>query len=318
MTDRIQTFFTFVSEVMTEPGANLTAAVLLLAAVTTILLLIVVATTFYLLPASKSFSVRASRSRVPGAGNERKRRSAPRRARTPLDARIVWMIGGLMAIALISGYLTSAQDFYCTTCHQEMQPESEEIFYPNSSQASTTSIPAPSVQDTSRGEDQKTDSIHGDARCVSCHERAQFSGALANTLTRVRHVVGWITRTQPRPIPIEADRCLACHDGILDGAVTSLEGRLRMSHIEPIDAGMSCDACHRGIGHVSDPRPDPGMSTCLRCHDGERASSECTSCHIGDIAYAGSERLTFAPVGLPPVTDCGGCHEQTSCDSCHG
>jgi len=60
------------------------------------------------------------------------------------------------------------------------------------------------------------------------------------------------------------------------------------------------------------------MVTCLRCHDGQQAASECATCHLADVGFSTVDRRVFAPINLPPVGDCGGCHDQAKCDECHG
>ena len=53
-----------------------------------------------------------------------------------------------------------------------------------------------------------------------------------------------------------------------------------MSHEEPIDAGSECLDCHTmkdgDIGPVAG-----GMTRCVSCHNGQKASSACETCHIG-------------------------------------
>jgi hypothetical protein len=63
------------------------------------------------------------------------------------------------------------------------------------------------------------------------------------------------------------------------------------------------------------------MATCVPCHDGKKASSTCSVCHLGDTSEAVrvSDRARMYPrTALGRISDCGGCHDQTSCDKCHG
>ena len=62
------------------------------------------------------------------------------------------------------------------------------------------------------------------------------------------------------------------------------------------------------------------MGKCLGCHDGERASTECTLCHTEDVSTTVlAEREEMATVRLETNSgDCYACHQQERCTSCHG
>jgi len=62
-----------------------------------------------------------------------------------------------------------------------------------------------------------------------------------------------------------------------------------------------------------------GMDACLRCHNGEQASADCTMCHDEGVASAAqAQATTLADVQIPDVS-CSGCHDQAEeCDWCHG
>ncbi|MBN2848535.1 MAG: hypothetical protein JXP72_08840, partial [Coriobacteriia bacterium] len=107
---------------------------------------------------------------------------------------------------------------------------------------------------------------------------------------------------------------------------------IRVSHAEPLSAGMNCVDCHGDVGHLGEPGRVPvSMDRCLGCHDGETAAAACATCHTTDIAATGRDALVATdgratgsgeyqyPTVVASDTDCSGCHEvETQCDPCHG
>lgn len=165
------------------------------------------------------------------------------------------------------------------------------------------------------------------AECAACHEQPLPAGVLENATDRVRMGV---RQLQGRPEGVRAvvgaGGCLRCHASDVDGVVTSRVARVRMSHAEPLEAGMNCTECHGAVGHLSEAQP-VSMSRCLTCHDSKRASADCSTCHLDDISKAGRRSGSVEAGGprldypLVPLNrrDCGGCHNQrVQCDSCHG
>lgn len=165
------------------------------------------------------------------------------------------------------------------------------------------------------------------ARCVDCHTQPLPGGFVANATDRVRMATRQL-QGSPEGVRavVEPDACERCHAD-LSGTRTSRAARVRMRHDEPLAAGMTCTECHGAVGHDSRLQP-VSMARCLGCHDGTKASAECVTCHLTDVANAG--RRTITENGRPkgeldyPVVglhrrDCGGCHNQkVQCDSCHG
>lgn len=58
---------------------------------------------------------------------------------------------------------------------------------------------------------------------------------------------------------------------------------IKFNHKIHLDRGTSCATCHGDMGRVALATRDnalPLMGTCLGCHDGKQASSECKTCHL--------------------------------------
>lgn len=166
--------------------------------------------------------------------------------------------------------------------------------------------------------------------CVSCHESRGVGGIVPNTVSRARMAVQWLSGApSPSAAIVASDNCSSCHRSVLEATTDGSRG-VRMSHAEPLEAAMACTSCHSRTGHSD--TTDYAMSSCVTCHDGDRASTECDTCHVedpydatvrvgddaSDDGMLGAGDITYPLVQLRGI-ECGGCHEeQTQCDSCHG
>jgi hypothetical protein len=166
---------------------------------------------------------------------------------------------------------------------------------------------------------------HGHVSCVSCHEGGgAVARATVNVLTRAQHVVlAQIdsSRTAGYGIPVSSDRCAACHRKQIEGTTEVKSRGVRVSHKEPLDAGAQCVDCHVLLKTGVIGAQTVGMAPCLRCHDGETAKVECSTCHVGDPAgaIASAETTEAMATVQVPNPQCDGCHtNMTTCDACHG
>lgn len=321
MADRVSSLWQLISEIIAEPTANLTSALLLFAVIVLLLLIMVVIAAFFLVPVDDgdkkakkragrraaelpTTAVTAATVQVAAVCAEPDEGPAPQDATTsPGRTRLIaWglpvTVALLVLAAMVSAYWITSTDIYCVSCHAGYAMA-------GSNEGTATAV-APDA------------SAHESVHCVACHESRLPLGLSGSVVSRARHLAAQALDQQPSAVPIDSGACMACHSGVLDAVITAAEEGVRVSHAEPVAAGMACTACHSDLGHNEPTGSGPGMSACVRCHDGERASSECAVCHIGDVAEASAEELIFAPVNLSPVTECGGCHDQASCDECHG
>ena len=138
---------------------------------------------------------------------------------------------------------------------------------------------------------------------------------------RVEHMVVGITQELPSSAYGRAEgSCVVCHRKDVAQTTTNEARAVKVSHAEPLEAGAACLDCHGPRDGVIG-LATAGMQPCLRCHDDATAPAECTYGHTGDIALAVAARsgpTTATAEVLVREIDCGGCHEQESCDSCHG
>lgn len=225
---------------------------------------------------------------------------------TPVYARrhplvdLVIVVGIALLVWVVLGVGTSRDDV-CITCHQE----------------------TPHTQAMLDVENGKYKYVHSSLECVDCHESDSIVGRFGfETLQRSAHFLYGVGATQHSDYGMVASSgCLNCHEKVLDGPTKNKARGVWMSHEEPHAAGAECVDCHSlqngmvagGIG---------GMTRCVNCHDGDTASTECSTCHYADISLAGSAYEPSrhpAPAAQILTPDCGGCHNlKTECDSCHG
>ena len=272
-----------IQALIAHPTSNLTAASLLLAIIViAVLAFLIVA--LLLLTADRARTA-TSKTPTPLPGSTRTLTTGGRLS--DADRRFaIWAIVAAVAVAGTATYAYTARTGYCASSCHSMTPAA----------------------------DTWESSTHVAVDCVSCHE-SSIPGAISS---RIRHVVSEMTgATSDLDATIESRRCTRCHPETLETAVIE-HGGIRVAHGHFTVEGMSCMGCHGQVGHTETPDlRDAVMDRCLRCHDGQTASAECTVCHVGDIGASALEDRTFGRVRLPEPT-CGGCHDEQTCDACHG
>ncbi|MBE0476888.1 MAG: hypothetical protein IBX62_07325, partial [Coriobacteriia bacterium] len=227
----------------------------------------------------------------------------PREPLTPEERRWLatrsFLLGalGLSLIWLLTG-ITTGSEAMCLSCHGSDMPHSERL--------------------VEEGSDP-----HASTSCVRCHGSGGVFGSLTYDVPgRAIHFAEGIIAPKTASgfgKPIASSACSSCHRRMGDGIVTVERRGVRVKHKEPLDAGATCVGCHemqRLTGAVGSWTV--GMSACLRCHDNVQASSECSDCHVKDVAQALHVNREPSPRRLVPETKCYTCHDERACDSCHG
>lgn len=285
-------------DVLVDPASNLTAFILLLAIVAVAGLIAIIILMLALTRSSSSR--RGSRAQVAQdgirhAGTESSRAAQPlptseRRQRLAWLPRWIQLtlLGAAVAVALLVGGVYSGSNAVCAdACH---------------------------------GSSVSLEGNHKDIRCVECHEGRGVDSlvALPGRMAHLLTGLGVAVKEYPEP---SSRACTSCHRTVTDDQGSPDASHLRMSHSEPIGVGLRCLECHR-ITHNQSDRLLPGvMQTCIRCHDGDRASADCGSCHVGDpsgAAWAQGDRRHYSKVQTREKYSCEGCHDQATCDACHG
>ena len=207
--------------------------------------------------------------------------------------RSAYLVWGLLLV--LGGMLLAADQFAtapstCARCHET----------------------APSVV-------THTLSNHAEVDCMSCHGGSGLTGAIATRARAAGNLVAHVVHARPDlSTSVANTECLGCHEEVTAG-VRELRG-IRVRHADFIQLGARCLDCHGAVGHS--PKPGflrrPTMDTCLSCHDGVTASTECKTCHTTDIAVAQGIPEGYPKVHLAEDRSCGGCHPLELCTACHG
>ncbi len=117
---------------------------------------------------------------------------------------------------------------------------------------------------------------------------------------------------------------------------------LKMNHKVHIAKGIECSRCHGEMTTLQVATRDnalPLMNTCLECHDGKQAPSECRTCHLakpdgrlvnhfssGELMPMGRYRndnhddgwlRNHAQTAKGQEQYCSNCHEEKYCLACH-
>jgi len=177
---------------------------------------------------------------------------------------------------------------------------------------------------------------HENLTCVNCHEPGNtLQGVTTNTFSRSAHAIYglFVDLNDPNESNsstygvVTQSSCAGCHQNDIERTrIVNPPDRVtvRISHYEPLEAGMSCVQCHMFSENQESQLIQTGMQTCVSCHDGARASVDCASCHMADSpadtilrdmsTQFWSRQLIFDS----PDSSCYDCHATQSCDACHG
>ncbi len=300
--------FSSLAEIVQDPTSNLTAAVLLVAVASLVLLILLVIAIFAIASMEDEDDdhdgVESDAAEAPYSDDEDVAAQNPDAVAVPPvvvpRAPYAWLLTlGLwiliLSVVWVVGGVATSGSLLCESCH-------------------------PAHPHVKAGAEDP----HGETKCVSCHE----SGGPIASVTymvppRVLHFALGALRANPNDGYsgfVASAQCSRCHAEAIAVTTTNEQQGVRMSHVEPVEAGAQCLDCHAiQSGMISSVTV--GMTPCLRCHDGKKAPSECASCHIKDVGIAVVPDATPANRtgrDLIEQPDCGGCHSQKRCDSCHG
>ena len=115
--------------------------------------------------------------------------------------------------------------------------------------------------------------------------------------------------------------CQKCHTNYRQ---VSPNGDLLIPHRAHVAVlKIDCPVCHKNLVHSPNAKGfnAPEMTTCLKCHDGKRASNKCTTCHTRKEVPASHRAKDWLQIHSQKVKtiDCSACHgwSPTYCADCH-
>lgn len=282
-------------QLLVDPTSNLTAALVLYGIIGLALLIVLLIVVMFVitLPDDDEDEGQVAGTAAPATT------PVPVKTRIPVTPkqRVVSLLAVAMAVTAVwavAGYTTS-QQAVCESCHVDLMHSVAE---------------------------QEGRSSHASTGCTRCHEPSGVVGQIFGNLPfRIAHFADGMvadTSLQGGYGRVTRSACYSCHRADISQATLDVDRGLRMSHTEPLDAGADCLDCHTyDSGAVG--QHNAGMNPCLRCHDADAATADCSTCHDKAAAAAARSRSTsFASVQVAEVR-CGSCHdEKRQCDSCHG
>jgi nitrate/TMAO reductase-like tetraheme cytochrome c subunit len=229
-----------------------------------------------------------------GQGEEPPKRRGRHRRRNWVFIIIAAVIVVLIGAAFATAEYTSRSAF-CDTCH-EMDP-----YY-----ASWET------------------SVHNQAECVNCHIPHGIIPFIQTKLFSFREIYVHFASTPEAPLAVTREipdsNCLSCHPD--PGEVTL--GNVAFSH--DMHESQDCIDCHVRLVHrtVNPPYyvPPGDMSSCLACHDGTTAPSQCSLCHTpphearGECSNCHTQEGWAASAAAHPFP-LEGAHATLACTDCH-
>jgi len=262
-----------------DPGADPIAALVALAAVVLALLVMILVAYLFLI----SFENKGTPVQSDAAAPE------PRRQGQRRVLGVALMV--LLVAAMTYGWGYSASDRMCARCHF-----------------------------TEDAVKSHADGTHSGVSCRDCHIGPSVDAAAFARARGLQNVATQLMGAPEGPVraSVPNGACLACHQDILKGVTTARSIRIR--HADVLELDQACIDCHNTEGHGKEVAKEqyPRMSQCIVCHDGERESAECGTCHSEDVGVA--VRRPERPYAQTHTErrDCRGCHSMDGCIECHG
>lgn len=311
--------FSRVREVFYAPQADITATILTSAFLLNILAILLVVVLWIVLKRHDSRVAREQMDEFDEQLMELDPENAPEIIRTSrINARFfaIMVVIVTTTLLVVGVEITTSQTSICTSCHKT----SEHV-------AIVKNGP------------------HKNTSCVDCHESSNFMVRISTSFfPRIGHILKGTAAANAENSAagssatavvagktvvklkdddygaIDTGSCLGCHKDIQDKTTTNATAGIRMSHKEPLDAGMRCTRCHMLSSKKNEIITEQNMNTCLECHNDAAATTDCTACHTKDTASAAAAR-SMPDAGSTLVStdyNCYSCHDPAPCDSCHG
>lgn len=177
--------------------------------------------------------------------------------------------------------------------------------------------------------DSWENSTHSKFGCTECHVRPGVVNHFVNQLVVTQNVYLNVVGRAEMPEQIRSatnENCLqaGCHT---TNRRASTSGDLIIPHREHVLLrDLECKDCHYSVVHTPEGgTPLPPMGACAMCHDGQRASSECGTCHrnppSAEEEHPGLALEAHAEMARGRERDCFKCHhsDQGFCarSGCH-
>lgn len=172
-------------------------------------------------------------------------------------------------------------------------------------------------------------STHAKTGCLSCHVGSGLENMVLSRVGLAQEIWMTISPKEEREKPIgfvsppTNEQCLPCHEA---RRRISPSGDVVIPHQSHIKIRkLDCVECHEKFVCV---RTGKGkaivtMEGCYRCHNGRKATDECTACHTEKAAPPSHREkwvLQHGPEAQANKKECEDCHSKPKdfCKTCHG
>ncbi len=167
-------------------------------------------------------------------------------------------------------------------------------------------------------------STHAKMSCIDCHVDPGAGSFLSFAARSVPAFYSQLLFGPKATNLLQApDRqaCQKCHTAYRQ---VSPNGDLLIPHRAHVEVlHIQCVFCHKSLVHSANTRGfnSPEMATCLKCHDGEKATNKCDKCHTRKAVPDSHKQADWLQVhgARSKTIDCGSCHNWTPdyCGDCH-
>lgn len=168
-------------------------------------------------------------------------------------------------------------------------------------------------------------STHARFNCVSCHVEPGVQGFVGFGLASIPDFYSQLFFGAEKTNLLRAPGVAACQKCHTNYRQVSPQGDLLIPHrAHVVVLKMNCVECHTDLVHTANEKGfnRPKMTTCTsKCHDGKKATNQCTKCHTRKQTPENHARKNWLEVHSQEVAtvDCAQCHGWTPdfCAECH-
>jgi nitrate/TMAO reductase-like tetraheme cytochrome c subunit len=126
-------------------------------------------------------------------------------------------------------------------------------------------------------------STHAKLGCLNCHEESGTMGLVKSRINITKNILVNFTKRPDKvtvSTKIDNTKCYECHNS--KRKVTPAgDLKLPPRHHLVKDNKLQCVQCHRKLVHNEKPtgKNKPREAVCVKCHQEQKISTECRTCH---------------------------------------
>lgn len=177
---------------------------------------------------------------------------------------------------------------------------------------------------TDHAYDTWSKSVHASVSCQRCHISPKPVAQLGYDVRMLGEFYLSVVSASRQPALFAKPTNAACQSCHIDLRTVSPSGDLNIPHRAHVNVlKLQCIECHKYLVHALNPEGNhrPRMVTCLKCHDGKTAKSQCSACHTSKqepLDHRSPDWVVVHPQ-RQNAENCQKCHKWTTnwCAKCH-